>query len=253
MASYLITGTSRGLGLTLAKLLAAKPKDQVSFIFAAARSKTPALEKLISEFPGRVIFVQLEVTSQEDIMAAVKTVEAALGPDRALDFLINNAGVMPFAVNGISQATDLMHCLEVNVNSIQLVTAAFLPLLRRSGQKTILNISSILGSMGIASRFAAYPVSTYKVSKAAVNALTVQWSLELAKEGFTVIAASPGWLRTDLGGDQADLSVETGAKGTLEILDKATKDDTGKFFDITVPGWDKNAQFNRYEGGELPW
>ena len=104
MASYLISGTSRGLGLTLAKTLAARPENEVSLIIAAARNKTPALEELINKYPGRVVFVQLEVTSQESITAAVEFATAALGHDGGLDVLINNAGVMPFAVNGISQA-----------------------------------------------------------------------------------------------------------------------------------------------------
>ncbi|KAK4937645.1 hypothetical protein LTR10_021791 [Elasticomyces elasticus] len=100
---------------------------------------------------------------------------------------------------------------------------------------------------------APYPTSTYKVSKAAVNMLTVQWALDLAKEDFTIISAHPGWLRTDLGTDQADLPVETGAEGVLQILDKASRADSGKFFDIYVPDWDKEGKLNKYEGGQLPW
>lgn len=159
MASYLITGTSRGLGLTLAKFLAARPKDQVSLVITAARHKSSALEELIGKYPGRVLFVPLEVTSEASVNTAVKSVEEALGPSRGLDVLINNAGIMPFQVNGISQAcdslevlpwvdywtnrssrTDLMQCLETNVNSVQLMTTAFLPLLRRGTQKTVLNM-----------------------------------------------------------------------------------------------------------------
>lgn len=61
------------------------------------------------------------------------------------------------------------------------------------------------------------------------------------------------WLKTDLGTDEADLPVETGATCTLEILDRATKADTGKFFDINVPGWNKEGSPNVYDGSELPW
>ncbi|EXJ91482.1 hypothetical protein A1O3_00030 [Capronia epimyces CBS 606.96] len=255
MASYLITGTSRGLGLTLATILAARPEDQVRFIVAAARTKTPALEALINKYPSRIAFVELEVTSQESIDAAVVKVKQVLGPSSngGIDILINNAGIMPFNPSGIFEATDLMHVLNVNVNGVQLVSAAFLPLLRLGSQKLIFNISSVLGSIELFPRFAVFPVSTYKVSKAALNALTVQWSLDLSKSDFTVVAASPGWLRTDLGTDQADLSVEEGANGILEILKGITKADTGKFFDIHVPGWDKTTSFNHYEGGVLPW
>jgi hypothetical protein len=61
------------------------------------------------------------------------------------------------------------------------------------------------------------------------------------------------WLRTDLGTDQADLSPEIGARGILEIADRVTEEDTGKFFDIYIPDWDRAAPFNRYEGGTLAW
>ena len=68
-----------------------------------------------------------------------------------------------------------------------------------------------------------------------------------------LISSTVQYLRTDLGTDQADLPVEVGASGVLEIADRLSKEDSGKFFDIYVPDWDKTSQFNRYEGGTLPW
>ncbi|KAK5048666.1 hypothetical protein LTR84_005757 [Exophiala bonariae] len=253
MANYLITGTSRGLGLELASALLTRPPNEVRWVGLAARSKTPALQKLLENNSTRAHFIALEVTSPESVKAAVEEVEKVLGPSLGLDVLINNAGIMPFNPQGITKATDLMQNLEVNVNSIQLVTAGFLPLLRRGQKKLVFNIGSILGSIAHAPKFAGFPVSTYKVSKAAVNALTVQWSLELEKEGFTVISAHPGWLRTELGSDQADLAPEVGAKGILDIADQISREDTGKFFDIHVPGWKVGPSSNTYEGGVLPW
>jgi NAD(P)-dependent dehydrogenase (short-subunit alcohol dehydrogenase family) len=88
MASYLITGTSRGLGLTLTTLLADRPKSQVKIVIAAARKQSPALETLINKHSGRVVFVPLEVTSAQSVEAAVQALEGTLGED-GLDVLIN--------------------------------------------------------------------------------------------------------------------------------------------------------------------
>lgn len=104
MASYLITGTSRGLGFELASLLAARPTSQVRSIALAARNQTPALREPIDKHPGRLYFVRLEVTSQESANAAVSEVEKALGSAGGLDVLINNAGIMPFNPKGIAEA-----------------------------------------------------------------------------------------------------------------------------------------------------
>ena len=99
MASYFITGASRGLGLGLCTALAAKPASVVAIVYAAARSKTDALNELVSKSSGRVGLVSLELTNEESIKQAVKQVEQSL-PTSGLDVLINNAGVMPFTANG---------------------------------------------------------------------------------------------------------------------------------------------------------
>jgi NAD(P)-dependent dehydrogenase (short-subunit alcohol dehydrogenase family) len=103
MSSYAITGTSRGIGLSLVTLLAARPANEVRFIAAAARSKSPALQKLIELYPDRVIFVPLDVTRKESAETATRAVEQALGPDGGIDVLINNAGVMTFTPGGIQE------------------------------------------------------------------------------------------------------------------------------------------------------
>jgi len=104
MSSYPITGTSRGLGLTLTTFLLDRPKNQVRFVTAAARTKTPALEALINKHPGRIAFIPLEVTSEKSVNAAVGKVQEALEATGGLDVLINNAGIMPFVPEGITQA-----------------------------------------------------------------------------------------------------------------------------------------------------
>lgn len=96
MASYLITGTSRGLGLAIVAHLAHQSKSDVGVIFAAARSETPNLKDLVEKSSGRVVYVRMDTTNQVEVDNAVKSVKKRLG-DKGLDYLINNAGVGGFA------------------------------------------------------------------------------------------------------------------------------------------------------------
>lgn len=100
MASYFITGTSRGIGLHLTTSLASRPSSEVSKVFAAARKQSDDLEKLIAGSDGRVQFVPLEVTSEQSVEEAAQTVEKSLN-GQGLDYLINNAGIMHTTPNGI--------------------------------------------------------------------------------------------------------------------------------------------------------
>ncbi|KAF9634144.1 Short-chain dehydrogenase/reductase SDR [Lasiodiplodia theobromae] len=251
MASYLITGASRGIGLTLVTMLAAKPASEVAKVYAAARSESEALKKVIASAASRVVFVPLEVTSQDSIKAAAAKVDE-LQAGKGLDVLINNAGIMEAPVQ-VDQCDDLPDVLNVNVVGVHNVTRAFLPQLKKGTQKKIINISSGLGSMAWAHFSALYLFPAYKVSKAALNMLTVQYAHLLEKDGFTVVAITPGWLRTDLGSSQADLSVEEGAQAALNILMNATPKISGKFFNIHIPGWETKTGFSKYDGSEIPW
>jgi NAD(P)-dependent dehydrogenase (short-subunit alcohol dehydrogenase family) len=100
MASYLITGASRGLGLGLCTTLAARPASEVSVVFAAARTITDALKDLASRSNGRVEIVPVDVTKEEDVKKAVAQVEQSLN-GKGLDVLFNNAGVMNWTFAGI--------------------------------------------------------------------------------------------------------------------------------------------------------
>lgn len=100
MASYFITGTSRGIGLQLTASLVSRPSSDVSKVFAAARKQSDDLKKLIEGSDGRIEFVPLEVTSQQSAEEAAQTVEKSLN-GQGLDYLINNAGIMHITPNGI--------------------------------------------------------------------------------------------------------------------------------------------------------
>lgn len=101
MASYLVTGASRGLGFTLVSQLAAKPATEVGVIFAGARSSSPEkLEELAAASEGRVQVIKLDVGVKEDAQRAASEVERKL-EGKGLDYLINNAGAADWISNGI--------------------------------------------------------------------------------------------------------------------------------------------------------
>jgi len=253
MANYLVTGSSRGLGLHLVTQLASLPDAQVGIIFASTRSKdSPEIQKLVGQFPSRVVHVQLDATDESSAQKAAVEVEHVLA-GKGLDVLINNAGVMDYSFDGIDTMTGLNATFNSNVTSAHIVTSAFLPLLRKGSLKKVANISSTLGSIDRASVYKPFPVPAYKVSKAALNMLTVQYAQAYEDEGFVFVAISPGWLQTDLGGSNADLPAGTGAKAVLKTLHDSGKKDNGKFLNIHVPGWEKNEGLNQYDGLNPPW
>ncbi|PYI06005.1 short chain oxidoreductase [Aspergillus sclerotiicarbonarius CBS 121057] len=242
MSSFLITGSSRGVGLELIRQLADKPISEVQTVFATARTNSaPRFQELLREHPERVIFVPLDITDESSVTRAVELVESKLDGNR-LDVLINNAGVSKFG-----------SLEEIERQRPSPITNSFLPLLRKGNAKKIASISTSVGSFALQENFRNYPAPSYKISKAALNMLTQLYSQSLDDEGFTVFCVSPGWLKTDMGGSGADLPVEMGSEATLDVVFKTGREGNGRFFNIHVPGWEKNPGLNQYDGGELPW
>ncbi|KAK1656967.1 short-chain dehydrogenase/reductase SDR [Colletotrichum godetiae] len=251
MSSYFITGCSRGIGFALASLLATKPESVVGKIFAGARNETDALKKLTANSNGRVQFVPIEVTNEQSVKQAFATVKEALG-GKGLDILINNAGIMNYTMNGIENMSDLAETYDINVVGVHNVTGTFLPLLRTGSQKKIINISTTLGSIAMAGFFKHQPTPAYKVAKAALNMLTVQYAHELDSEGFTVLAVCPGWVKTDLGSEAAHISVEQSVSGLFDVVFNADASQTGSFRVVKVPGWKIEGR-EMYDGSNRPW
>ncbi|CEG83675.1 hypothetical protein RMATCC62417_17555 [Rhizopus microsporus] len=126
-----------------------------------------------------------------------------------------------------------MKTFETNVAGVVETTNAFLPLLRKRGKdhtKKIVNISSLLGSVGLCDSTLA---AAYRVSKSAVNMVTKLQSLQLAEENFIVYSAHPGWVQTDMGGAGAHITPDVSIKGMLSKLENATSKDNGGFFNYT--------------------
>ncbi|KAK8084690.1 hypothetical protein PG997_005961 [Apiospora hydei] len=278
MSNYLITGTSKGLGLCLVKELLKRPASSVGLIFATTRSApTPALQKAIDESSGRVVNIIVDPTDLESLRAALPVVEKRLG-DAGLDVLINNVGTGPFA-NGIKnmyasvlsggkkktvltqEYTDYDHLpnrdnladvFNVNVMSVQNVTTAFLPLLEKGERKKVVNMSTTVSSFAYQDVFVRLPAPAYKITKAALNMLTLQWGMEYRDKGFTIFGVSPGWCKTDMGGEGANLEPEQGAEAAMKVIDAAGKEEVGRMVNIRLEGFE-DGPGDRYQGGVVPW
>ncbi|KAE8372265.1 hypothetical protein BDV26DRAFT_298015 [Aspergillus bertholletiae] len=246
MATYIVTGSSRGLGLAMVKNLIARDPTEVRLVIAATRKSSPALDEIVKREAGRVAFIPLDVSNEASIASSVEAAGSVAG-QKGVDVLINCAGVHSWVDGKTEKMSDLDHQLSVNVVGTHNVTRGFLPLLRMGKLKKVANISTFYASMTLAemSSFANCPA--YKISKAALNALTVQYAMSYKDEGFTFLAVSPGWLKTDMGGDDAHLTAEEGAQAVLNIVDKADTDSNGSFKNVEVPGWDM------YDGKNVPW
>jgi NAD(P)-dependent dehydrogenase (short-subunit alcohol dehydrogenase family) len=252
MSSFFVTGTNRGLGLAITKYLVSLPASKVSTVFATARSESAELKEVIASSSSRAVFVKLETTVEESVKEAVSQVEKALG-GKGLDVLINNAGACAWPPQWTEKLTDLNELFNINVTGTHMVTTYFLPLLRKAELKKVGNTTSTLSSITLAQTVAEWPLLSYKVSKTAMNALTVQYALELQKEGFVFIAMNPGWVQAGMGDAAADITAAEAAKATIDLLFAVGEKDNGTHRMLHVPGKENNVGVNQYEGGIRPW
>lgn len=178
----LVTGGSRGIGRAIAMQLANRGA-QVVLHYHRNRE---AAESVAREIGGEVRILQADMRSPKEIDALV----CSLG-NLELDILINNAGIWGFTPLGKTPLEDLESMLDANVKSVFWLTQAVLPLLREGAR--IVNLSSIAARVGRAGGR-----SVYGASKAAVDAFTRNWALELAPRRIRVNAVAPGYIETDM-------------------------------------------------------
>jgi len=221
----LVTGANRGIGREVARQLAVGGYEVLLSARDGEKAKRAA-EAVADSTGGTVRALGLDVADAASIEAAASRVRSDPG---RLDVLVNNAGVgTDFGVSGTAPDFDaIQRALETNFFGAYRLTIALLELLRGSEHPRIVNVSSGMG--GVAEMGGWSP--GYRVSKAAMNAMTRILSTELAKDGFLVNSACPGFVNTDMGGPMgAQKPVEAGAAGIVWLATLPDGGPTGGFF-----------------------
>lgn len=244
----LVTGANQGIGLQIAKDLVAN-----GFTVLVGARNLERGETAAKEIGPDAHALQLDVTDQASIAAAVERVREAFG---RLDVLIQNAAIMttgshPGSVIEYAKATrasvvplDEMRAVwETNVFGVLAVYQAMLPLLRATPGARIVNVSSGGGSLTIASDpslpYRSHFSPLYAASKTALNALTLAMAIELESEGISVNAVSPGFTKTAMNGYEGTETVEEGAAEAVRVALLKPGGPTGGFTHATF--------------GTIPW
>ena len=229
MKTALITGANRGLGLGFTRHYL----EHGFRVFAAARetANSPELADLEQAYPGRFGMVPLQLDSEPSIASAAESLAGV-----KLDLLINNAGVCPDEGFGAWTAVTFADVFAVNTTGPALVAQAFAP--RMARESVLVNISSGLGSCGLRIN-PETGLDAYAASKAALNMLSARLAAKLSERGIIVVACDPGWVKTRMGGPEAELTVDQSVGAITAMIDTLTPADSGRFL-------------SRH-GEDLPW
>ncbi len=221
MPTTLITGTSRGIGLELTRQYA---KDGWT-VHACCRkpSDASALASLAAASEGRVHVHALDVTDGAQVRDLARRLSG-----ESIDILINNAGVYGKPDGGFGAVDDKvwLYTLKVNTMAPLHVSEAFVDQVARSERRIIAVMTSKMGSIDDNTSGGHY---IYRSSKAAVNIVARSMAIDLRDRGITALVIHPGWVRTDMGGPSAPLTVEQSVTGLRKVLDRVGPDDSGTF------------------------
>jgi len=228
--TILITGSNRGIGLELVQQYANLGWQ----VLACCRhpDQATALNRLGDRFPDISVH-RLDVTQHDQVQQL-----AVLLQNCPIDILFNNAGVYgPYdAAFGNTDEAQWLTCLHTNVIAPMKMMEAFLPHVVASRHKLIAAMSSKMGSMADNGSGGSY---IYRSSKAALNAVMKSAAIDLAPKGVKVAILHPGWVKTDMGGPNAEITVAESVTRMREILATIMPENSGSFFDI--------------DGSIIPW
>lgn len=242
MPTLLITGANRGLGLGLLKLYAADGWR----VLACCRDPARATElaALAASSGGRVTMHRVDM---EDL-ASIDALGASL-KNVPIDVLVNMAGYYGTRIMtepgglqefGTSDYADWRKIHAINVIAVMRMCEVLVENVAASTRKVIVNLSSIAGSIGtIKTGSMGGRLYAYRASKAALNMITRAMAEDLRPRGITAVPLHPGWVKTDMGGPQAQLDVATSVGGMKRVIDGLTIAKTGQYW--------------VYDGSTLPW
>ena len=230
MKTVLITGANKGIGFETVRQLA----QLGYFVYLGSRDKIKgldALEKLKALGTNNVDYVEIDVTDIDSIKKAKQELESKID---VLDVLINNAGISGGQPQNMSslEIENLRKVFDSNFFGAVQTTQEFIPLLKKSGEPRIVNVSSGLGSLAVHSttqnlNFALY--DAYSCSKTALNAFTVMLANEYSDANFKINSVTPGYTATDLNQHKGTQTVEQGAKVIVKYATVDNSGPTGKF------------------------
>jgi NAD(P)-dependent dehydrogenase (short-subunit alcohol dehydrogenase family) len=244
----LVTGANQGVGLQVAKELVAHGITVLVGSRDFSRGKAAAREI----GPGATA-LQLDVTDEASIAAAAERIRNEFG---RIDLLVNNAAISNTRKGNLSleeykkislasnaSLDEIRAVWETNVFGVLAVYQAMLPLLRRSDDARIVNVSSGVGSLTVNAdssfHYRAFYSPIYPASKAALNAVTLAMMIELESTGIKVNLVSPGFTKTNLNGYEGTESVEEGSR---EVVRVALLGPSGP-----------SGTFTRWENATIPW
>lgn len=246
MKSVLITGCNRGIGLGLVRYILQNNYSENLIATCRNLSVAEELKDLSLKFKNLYI-LEHDLTNFDKYGNLVNQVESIV-KDKGLNVLINNAGVSSkFTRVSLVKVQQMSENFTVNTVAPLMLTKALLPLLTQAAAQNpqhplgvnkaaVINISSVLGSIGENKQGGFYP---YRASKAALNAVTRSLSVDLQGHGILVASLHPGWVKTDMGGKNAPLCVEESVSGIINS--------------ILALSESQNGQFIQYDGKEIPW
>ena len=229
--NILVTGGNKGIGLEICRQLARGGHHVILSARSAERGEK-AVEALAAE-GLKVDFLLLDTGDDASIQRAARELKQRL---KALHVLINNAAILNDWQGSVlnTNAADLRETLNINTVGPVVLTLALLPLLETGKPARVINVSSQLGSV----QNMTDGWASYGISKAALNAATRKLAQALKPRGIAVNAASPGWVKTEMGTDSAPLTVEQGAQNIIRIITDMPATLTDHYLE---------------EHGEIPW
>lgn len=232
MTTTLITGANRGIGLEFVRQYA---QDGWQVIACCRQpNKADHLNRISDQFPGHISIFALDVADHQQIEQLSRSLAS-----KPIDLLINNAGVYPPSDNGGFGNIDYAawaKTFQINTMAPLKMTEAFINQISNSKLKLIATITSKMGSIDDNQRGGSY---IYRSSKTAVNMVGKSLAIDLKPRGITSVLLHPGWVKTDMGGQDALITAEQSVSGMRNILNRLTVADSGKFL--------------AYDGQSIPW
>ncbi len=225
MPTVLVTGANRGLGLEFARQYSADGWE----VHACCREPHKADEL-------RALPVTVHALDVRDLDAVARLAETLKG--RPIDLLLANAGVYGPAKMLLGQLdyAAWMEVFAVNVLGPVRLAECFADHVAASGRKIIACVSSQMGSVALNTTGRHY---LYRSSKAALNAAAKSLAIDLRDRGVSVVTLHPGWVKTDMGGQDADLEIADAVRSSRKTLDGVTPAQSGRFLN--------------HDGSEMPW